>query len=157
MKRIEEVYDGLGRYNCGDIEFILCHSPGDKEREDLPKRYINGEMSKDEPSIKNFCVPVIRTGEMPNVDGFYKLEQTIYCYENDKVIIERIESVVVDGINALFNVDKRRVVIPCEAYGNSDALIGPNSKEVYVMSWLWVYPIQQSQLPVKDSSLTKEV
>ena len=155
MKRIEEVYGGLGKCKCGDVEFILCHAPeGD---DDLPQRYIKGEMSKMEPPIQHFCVPVIRIGELPNIDGFYELEQAICRYENGKVIIERLASVVVDGVSALYNVDERRVVVPCEAYGNSDTLTGPNSNKVYVTSWLWVYPIQQSPLSLKDVNLTKEV
>ena len=145
MKRVEEVYEGLGRYECGGIEFILCHSPEDNN--DLPRRYIAGEMSKAEPPIKRFRVPVIRTGEMPNVDGFYKLEQAICRYENDKVIVERLENVTANGVSALFNVDERRIFVLCKTCGISDALMDPlNLKRVngnvYITSWLWVYPIQ---------------
>ena len=147
MKQIEEVYKGLGRYGFGDIEFILCHSPSDKESEDLPRRYICGEISRGKHPILNFRVPVIRTGEVPNVDGFYKLEQAICRYENDKVIVERLENVTDNGVSARVNVDERRIFVLCKACGISDALMDPLNlrrvnSNVYITSWLWVYPIQ---------------
>ena len=86
---IEQVYTGGARMSFQEEEYIVCLIHG---AERVVKDFCCGDISKREHGIKRIRLPVIRVGETPNDDGFYRLKELTCVFEDEKIKVVRVRS-----------------------------------------------------------------
>ena len=138
MKKIEEVYEGVGEWLvCCGVKFIPCHVHG--KDDNLTYDYLHWAHNEDS-CVKSFLIPAIKVGEHANDDGFYPVYKITCHYDGYKVVADSSDDLSDFENGVFFDAKTKKVLIAAlvsSKGAGQDVIIGKMTGRAYETSLLW--------------------